>query len=330
MVSIFILFVPYLFILLLLLLFFWSDTGQSTEAMKDSQIVILVNIPRGRYEKTGAYIETTHEAYENYMRYISTCPFIQGLKERGIDVETKVELGCKDLGDATKGGIFATWLYNFQGLEACVVVFLPGDSPREVPAAAEHAGVPRPEIPAPGLKAVREKETEESEALAATCVPAAGRAAARGKEKGVAVEESDVTQPAQSPGVSPKPKGKESGREESEVIQSNPTKASLKPEGNERGTETSDATTQPHPTAASPEPKGTDERLKESDRSHRASPAGAPPTPTRKEATGEDSYVGQSSLYWKEADIKRFSPWDQTNIMIAGSRCLSLLILLVP
>ena len=112
----------------------YSDTAQPTaEPLKDCKIVILVNIPRERYDKSGPYIETTDEAYEGYMQYISTCAFVQTLKERGMDVDTKVELGSKDLEDLpqAQGRLFATWLYNFQGLEAGVVVFLPGDEAGE-------------------------------------------------------------------------------------------------------------------------------------------------------------------------------------------------------
>ncbi|PVD21545.1 hypothetical protein C0Q70_17343 [Pomacea canaliculata] len=45
---------------------------------------------------------------------------------------------------------------------------------------------------------------------------------------------------------------------------------------------------------------------------------------------GGDRGVCLPELHWRRDDIERYSDWDKTNIVLAGSRCLSQLILLVP
>ena len=115
--------------------------------------MLLLNIPRDKYTKAGPYIETTDEEYKKYMDYVKSSKFIKTLKEQDIQVDVKAQLACKTLEEEEEGGgsdVTATWLYNFQGLEAGVVIFLPGDPARNPDAPAQE---PR-EIPAPGLKTV--------------------------------------------------------------------------------------------------------------------------------------------------------------------------------
>lgn len=45
---------------------------------------------------------------------------------------------------------------------------------------------------------------------------------------------------------------------------------------------------------------------------------------------GDTSSSGCTCHHWGSRDIARFSCWDKTNVMVAGSRCLALLILIVP
>ena len=487
------------------------DTVQPAEPMKDCKIVILVNMPRDRYKtREDGYIESTDEAYESYMQYIATCPFIATLKERGVEVETKAELGCKGLEDSP--GPLATWLYNFQGLEAGIVIVLPGDTHRKQHGAADPTEVQDREIPAPGLRAVkREAEQKEgtttqtanpadssagpselaspkppgnydggvgeshahhaSQPTTATAVGAppeperkdggflavSGRAQSgplgaspmpEGQEGGK--EKPDKSQSGLA-GASPMPKGKKRELEESSTGQSSPPRAFPKSKGQEGGVGKGDKS-QSGPAGASPMPKGKKRELEESSTGQsspsgafpmskgkkgglkessagqsspsgafpmskgkkrgleesstgqpspsgafpmskgkkggpkmssagqssptaaspmsekkdgglkkpsagQSSPTRAPPVsekkaggeeksdtsppslsaaspvpPERKAASGESgsSCAGQSRLCWTKADVERYSPWDQTNIMVAGSRCLSLLILLVP
>ena len=183
-----------------------------------------------------------------------------------MDVDTKVELGSKDLEDLpqAQGRLFATWLYNFQGLEAGVVVFLPGDE------AGEKLSGVKPGEELPGVKPGEDLPRPAAESrTSVTCreIPTPGLRAVRGREG---------------------------------MMKQSPEQASESPE--------------PARTERGPEP----------------SLAGVPQTSRGKAARAERPYIGQSELCWTRADIARFSPWDQTNLMVAGSRCLSLLILLVP
>ena len=351
-----------------------------------------MNIPRERYDKSGPYIETTDEAYEGYMQYISTCPFVQTLKERGMDVDTKVELGSKDLEDLpqAQGRLFATWLYNFQGLEAGVVVFLPGDEAGEklsgVKPGEELPGVtPGEELPGvtpgeelsgvtPGEELSGVKPGEELSGVSPEeelpgVKPDEELSGVNPGEKLPGVnpgEELPGVKPGEKlPGVKPGEKlpGVKPGKELSGV---KPGKelSGVKPgeelSGVKPGEELPDVKPGeelPRPAAESrtsvtcreiPTPglravRGREGMMKQSPEQASESPepartergpepslAGVPQTSRGKAARAERPYIGQSELCWTRADIARFSPWDQTNLMVAGSRCLSLLILLVP
>ena len=270
-----------------------------------------MNIPRERYDKSGPYIETTDEAYEGYMQYISTCAFVQTLKERGMDVDTKVELGSKDLEDLpqAQGRLFATWLYNFQGLEAGVVVFLPGDEAGEelsgVKPGEKLSGV-SPEEELPGVKPGEELSgVKPGEKLPGVKPGVELPGVKPGEELSVVKPGEDLSRPAAESRTSvtcreiPTP-GLRAVRGREGMMKQSPEQASESPE--------------PARTERGPEP----------------SLAGVPQTSRGKAARAERPYIGQSELCWTRADIARFSPWDRTNLMVAGSRCLSLLILLVP
>ena len=264
-----------------------------------------MNIPRERYDKSGPFIETTDEAYEGYMQYISTCAFVQTLKERGMDVDTKVELGCKDLEDLpqAQGRLFATWLYNFQGLEAGVVVFLPGDE------AGEELSGDKPEEELPGVSPGEEMPGEElygvkpGEELSGV---------SPGKEL------SGVKPGEELPGVKP-------GEELPGV---KPGEELPRPAAESR----TSVARREIPTPGLRAVRGREGMMKQSPEqaSESPEPARAERGPEPSLEGAERPYTGQSELFWTRADIARFSPWDQTNLMVAGSRCLSLLILLVP
>ena len=40
--------------------------------------------------------------------------------------------------------------------------------------------------------------------------------------------------------------------------------------------------------------------------------------------------VNLPDYWWKEEDVQRYSNWDKSNLFVAGSRCLSQLIMLIP
>nr|KAG5710643.1 hypothetical protein BaRGS_013289 [Batillaria attramentaria] len=121
-----------------------SSTPDLHADYSDIKLTFLVNLPRELYERNVSYLETSKARYTKYMDYVARCPFIKTLIEKGVDVDVKTDLACKDL----NGPCTATWLYNFQGLETTVVVFLPGDTPRD---GRSQASAQR-DIPAPGLR----------------------------------------------------------------------------------------------------------------------------------------------------------------------------------
>ena len=279
-----------------------------------------MNIPRERYDKSGPYIETTDEAYESYMQYISTCAFVQTLKERGMDVDTKVELGSKDLEDLpqAQGRFFATWLYNFQGLEAGVVVFLPGDE------AGEELSGDKPGEELSGVKPGEELSGVSPGEELSGVKPGEELPGVKPGEKPPGVqpgEELSGVKPGEElPGVKP---GEELPRPAAEsrtsvACREIPTPGLRAVRGREGMMKQS-----PEQASESPEPARTE-------RGPEPSLAGVPQSSRGKAARAERPYIGQSELCWTRADIARFSPWDQTNLMVAGSRCLSLLIMLVP
>ena len=300
-----------------------------------------MNIPRERYNKSGPYIETTDEAYEGYMQYISTCAFVQTLKERGMDVDTKVELGSKDLEDLpqAQGRLFATWLYNFQGLEAGVVVFLPGDE------AGEELSGDKPEEELPGVSPGEEMPGEElygvkpGEELPGVKPGEELPGVKPGEELyGVKPGEelSDVSHGEELSGVKPGEElpGVKPG-EELPGVKPGEELPGVKP-GEDLSRPAAESRTsvarREIPTPGLRAVRGREGMMKQSPEqaSESPEPARAEKGPEPSLAGAERPYTGQSELFWTRADIARFSPWDQTNLMVAGSRCLSLLILLVP
>ena len=179
-------------------------------------------------------------------------------------MEVKVQVGCKEMveGDDTA---MATWLYNFQGLEAGVVIFLPGDPFT----GGTSAGVAKErEIPAPGLNP-------------GSVLPSPSENPCEGARQG------DPTLPSRA--------------SKEDELTAGSHGASLDAAGGR--------------TVSGREGDGPDD----------------PPVQLRERSHGggEKNY-SLSLCQWTKADIDRFSDWDKTNIMVAGSRSLSLLILLVP
>ena len=192
------------------------------------------------------------------MDYVKSSKFIKTLKEQDILVDVKAQLACKTLEEEGGGSdVTATWLYNFQGLEAGVVIFLPGDPARNPDAPAQE---PR-EIPAPGLKTVATAQAPEQTGNQTPSTKKPPSQAA-----GIAVSATET-------------------REEAEKV-----------ELRHRS---------PPPDVAGPGGAGG------------GAGGGARP-------------YSLSQLPWKKADIARYSDWDKTNILVAGSRSLSLFILIVP
>ena len=234
------------------------------------KVVLLLNIPRDKYTKAGPYIETTDEEYKKYMDYVKSSKFIKTLKKQDILVDVEAQLACKTLEEEEGGGsvVTATWLYNFQGLEAGVVIFLPGDPARNPDAPAQE---PR-EIPAPGLKTVTTAQAPEQTGnqTPSTKKPPSQAAGIAGVHKPASTRSVSATET----------------REEAEKVELR---------------------------HRSPPP----------DVAGRAGGG-------RGGAGGGACPYSLSQLLWKKADIARYSDWDKTNILVAGSRSLSLFILMVP
>ena len=202
------------------------------------------------------------------MDYVKSSKFIKTLKEQDILVDVKAQLACKTLEEEGGGSdVTATWLYNFQGLEAGVVIFLPGDPARNPDAPAQE---PR-EIPAPGLKTVATAQAPEQTGnqTPSTKKPPSQAAGIAGVHKPASTRSVSATET----------------REEAEKV-----------ELRHRS---------PPPDVAGPGGAGG------------GAGGGARP-------------YSLSQLPWKKADIARYSDWDKTNILVAGSRSLSLFILIVP
>ena len=206
------------------------------------------------------------------MDYVKSSKFIKTLKEQDIQVDVKAQLACKTLEEEEGGGsdVTATWLYNFQGLEAGVVIFLPGDPARNPDAPVQE---PR-EIPAPGLKTVATAQAPEQTGnqTPSTKKPPSQAAGIAGEHKPASTRSVSATET----------------REEAEKV-----------ELRHRS---------PPPDVAGPGGAGGG----------------------RGGAGGGACPYSLSQLLWKKADIARYSDWDKTNILVAGSRSLSLFILMVP
>ncbi|XP_070176073.1 uncharacterized protein [Littorina saxatilis] len=256
----------------------------SQDATKNFKVMILVNIPRNRYRNNGQYIETTDVEYQKYMDYISTCPFIVTLREKGLNVEMKAELGCKDLNNVTKDCLSATWVFNFQGLEAGVVIFLPGDTFGDEPSQE----CPLAEEETISLLSQLSTEDDSTKKGIVQFVPHT--------EKATGAQKSFVSRrEIPAPGL--------------KVV-----KVVKRTRDEEQKSQTQSATSGVSSEQGLSKPKERQD-------------LGA-----ARERTEEDRrpYISHSDLYWTRHDIQRFSAWDHTNIMVAGSRCLSLFILIVP
>ena len=202
------------------------------------------------------------------MDYVKSSKFIKTLKKQDILVDVKAQLACKTLEEEGGGSdVTATWLYNFQGLEAGVVIFLPGDPARSPDAPAQE---PR-EIPAPGLKTVTTAQAPE--------------------QTGNQTPSTKKT-PSQAAGIAGEHKPAFTRSVSSTETHEEAEKVELRHRS-------------PPPDVAGPGGAGG------------GAGGGARP-------------YSLSQLPWKKADIARYSDWDKTNILVAGSRSLSLFILIVP
>lgn len=310
--------------LYMLILYFPPATP--SKPIKDCKMVVLVNIPREKYQQSGDYIETTDKDYHDHMEYISTCTFIKTLKERGIDVDTKMELGCPDLDEDTQGSLFASWLYNFQGLEAGVVIFLPGDTPRTCPLAEEETtslSSARDDIPSGALLTASTEPVRPLSPFEPTMPP--------GDETVSGATSSSFENLAGSG-----PSSLEGAFEHQREIPAPGLKVIKRREEPEK------AKAEANGAASKVSDKVDDQQRREPNEDNRKGEikadrnAGLGKAERRtnegKPKAGEPRkpYISHSDLYWTKADIARFSSWDHTNIMVAGSRCLSLLILIVP
>ncbi|KAK7474078.1 hypothetical protein BaRGS_00034684 [Batillaria attramentaria] len=274
-----------------------KDTDPTDDNAK-MRVAILVNLPRTLYQQDGGYIEASRKQHKAYMEHVDGCPFIKALTEEGINVAVKKELACMELTPDANEKCFATWLYNFEGLEADIVIFLPGDTPR-------------------------------SRSGDAGCSVSVGRGLSAST--------------AESAGYSTKETG-------------TPDKSSGTPDTTyHSAVEPRDLDTKDHPTTRD----ATESPQLESGGTDRAEPEREIPAPglkrtesegnrdrpympsARDESTGasrhstsgtcdSSSSLSTASLSWRLGDIARYSSWDKTNVMVAGSRCLALLILIVP
>ena len=217
------------------------------------------------------------------MDYVESSKFIKTLKEQGIQVDVKAQLACKTLEEEEEGDgsdVTATWLYNFQGLEAGVVIFLPGDPARNPDTPAQE----RREIPAPGLKTVATAQApEQTGNQTPSTKPPSQAAGLAGEDK-----------PASTRSVSSTETRKEAENVKLRHRSQPPDVAGRTGAGGGAG----------------------------GGRGGAGGGAGG--------GRGGACPYSLSQLLWKKADIARYSDWDKTNILVAGSRSLSLFILMVP
>ncbi|KAL8598210.1 hypothetical protein ACOMHN_043281 [Nucella lapillus] len=284
----------------------------------EQQVAILVNMPRSEYQQKDEHITTTVEAYMTHMKRVKEGTFISTLEKCGLRVDFRDQLASKDLKTCEGFHVLVTWIYNFQGLETDVVIVLPGDpsppllpppppppppSPSLPPSAAR---APEREIPALGLEAASSGRVERH--VEASSVGAGSSKFGRVERH---VEASSV-----GAGSS------KLGRVERHVEASSVGAGSSKLGRVERHVEASSVgagSSKLGRSDSGPSPGGADSRE-------------VRPGALRDRAEERAQSLGHSptSLEWRKQDLERYSPWDKTNVLVAGSRTLSLLILLVP
>lgn len=226
------------------------------------------------------------------MADVESSQFVKTLRNQRIHVNVRAELACRMLDDG--GGVpgsdvMATWLYNFQGLEAGVVIFLPGD-----PAGSEGTPAQDREIPAPGLK---------------TTAPAS-------KETG------NQFPPKESP--------TQAMPQAVEVDRSAKSASSAETVSHEGGEEQFRS----QPPVLMREKKGREgegegRRVGEREGGRGRGEGGTGEVEGAESGGGKRPY-SLTRMQWTKKDIAQYSEWDKTNILVAGSRSLSLLILMVP
>ncbi|KAK7474079.1 hypothetical protein BaRGS_00034685, partial [Batillaria attramentaria] len=313
----------------------------------DIKLTFLVNLPRKLYERNGIYFETSKARYTKYMDYFARCPFIKTLIEKGVRVDVKTDLACKDL----NGPCTATWLYNFQGLETTVVVFSArGHAPRWPLTSFSSA-----RHPAPGLRTKdfegdadfdlpvvrRSGNLQASEAKTGTGLESTGAKVSVDSDTKTSTDSrgAEAEVPTDSRGAETKIPTDSRGAEAEVPTDPQAAKESSDTETTEASTSSAESREASGHFSAGTESSVSDTRTESSDAQGPSSKtsdgsstsktpanAGSECGNTRIKDTGEasissggrDRSSSTTSLQWTSRDIERYSPWDKTNVMVAG------------
>ena len=215
------------------------------------------------------------------------------------------DLPCHDLHDLKDGQMAVAWAYTYQGLENKVVIYLPGDTPW-TPETHDR------EIPAPGLCSTPRTQPRLWEPRKAQPLVESEGGGDGGDQQGV---RGPLTSGCSSLAV-----------------------GGLKSSGTVSCCSSGTSTTG---SAETCDPFSccvgyTQWPSEEGDRSAFHKPVQGPASSLETEEEGQGSglrsrsRVNLSEYWWREEDVKRYSNWDKSNLFVAGSRCLSQLIMLIP
>ncbi|KAL8602146.1 hypothetical protein ACOMHN_007415 [Nucella lapillus] len=321
-----------------------SDTGSGsggTAPLTCSDVVLLVTIPRALYEPDPrGFLDTTLQDFHAYMAYLHACPLVTTLRALGVPVQVVQTLPCWDLHHLQDGQVSAAWAYTYQGLENKVVIYLPGDSP----------WVPDPyprEIPAPGLCSSPREDPKVWRPVTSRCLTGSSGCHCEkgGKGLGVVREQlsGDVREVVPSQ-YEEKQVGDDDDEENVTHGRSGAEKLDRRCPGPSSSTSKTHQNVPEDP--SSPSSRHTTEQASGQGLDFvtqgpgRTTPTGSrlgsrPEVTPSGEASGSRSSSEAGSLkmanyWWKEEDIQRYSNWDKSNLFVAGSRCLSQLIMFIP
>ena len=209
------------------------------------------------------------------------------------------ELPCWGLYALQEGQVAVVWAYAYQGLENKVVVYLPGDTPWRPDTRGR-------EIPAPGLCSTPRQEPRVWEPTTARHL----------KESGPPPSNPE-------PSCTTTTNNNNNGGEEERDLNGSQLKGVEVDGGGGEGTGGGGGGG-----GAVGLPVGVSAGVGEGSGS--GSGSGEFGSRLRHRPRSEGAGVNLPDYWWKVEDVQRYSNWDKSNLFVAGSRCLSQLIMLIP
>lgn len=280
---------------------FCASGPEGSSKVTCSDVVMLMNMPRELYEPDErGFLDTTRQDFDMYVSYLSTCPFISVLQSSGVPVKVMQDLPCYDLHETDKVSVPVAWVYTYQGLENKVVIYLPGDTP------GRH-DFRKQEIPAPGLSSIpRQSRTAWRPVRTVDLDPS--------------TDCNNTTQSLPS-GNSQSAKGIDLTTNACFLQTMERTEVPLEK------LSLVDNVSRQHQTAVDcntcPNKCADNQHCKTLQRTELISDA----LLSRPQRSGS---INVPDFWWKKEDIEQYSNWDKSSLFVAGSRCLSQLIMIIP